>query len=193
VVSRLILQLNKAAVIKGFRRSARLSKGSEVISEKIDAEVESLWRYIRRSVDRILLCLDGLDEEDLNWRPLNNANSLYVLAVHMMGNIEANVVGVLCHEQVNRQREDEFKARGSATGPILQKWNELQETVSAHLAQLPPGALDLGYEHPRRGKVTGRDLLIVIARHAAEHVGHAELTRDLLFTTRGRELPKRDF
>ena len=158
-----------------------------------DKEIESFWRYISSSVDRILLCLDGLDEDDLNWRPLDNANSLYVLATHIMGNIEANILGVLCHEKINRQREDEFKARGSAAGPIQQRWHELQDAISLHLAQLSLDALDREYEHPRRGKITGRDLLIVIARHAAEHLGHAELTRDLLFKARGRELPKRDY
>ena len=111
-----------------------------------DEEIKSLWRYIGRSVDRVLVCLDGLSEDDLNWRPLDSANS-----------------------------------------------RQLQHSVSSHLARLPSGALDQEYEHPRRGRITGRDLLITIARHMAEHVGHAELTRDLLFTARGRELPKRDF
>jgi hypothetical protein len=156
-------------------------------------EIESLWQYIRRSIERILLCLEGLNEEDLNWRPLDNANSLYVLATHMMGNIEANILGVLCHQKVNRHREEEFKAWGDSAGPIIKRWRELQDTISVHLAELPLNALDREYEHPRRGKITGRDLLITITRHAAEHVGHAELTRDLLFTARGRELPKREF
>ncbi len=42
-------------------------------------------------------------------------------------------------------------------------------------------ALDLEREvtHPRRGALTGRDVLIVVARHAVEHLGQAELTRDL--------------
>ena len=34
--------------------------------------------------------------------------------------------------------------------------------------------------HPRRGTITGRDVLIVVARHAAEHWGEAQLTRSLL-------------
>lgn len=177
----------------------QLSKwGSGMNTNKLamvsDKEIKSLWRYIGSSVDRILLCLDGLTEDDLNWRPLDNANSLYVIATHMIGNIEENILGVLCDEKINRQREDEFKAHGSAAGPIQQRWHELQNSISLHLAQLPPGALDQEYEHPRRGRITGRDLLIrVVVRHAAEHVGHAELTRDLLFAARGRELPKRDY
>jgi hypothetical protein len=54
-----------------------------------DKEIESYWRYIRHSIDRIFLCLDRLDETDMNWRPLDNANSLYVLATHIIGNVEA--------------------------------------------------------------------------------------------------------
>jgi uncharacterized damage-inducible protein DinB len=158
-----------------------------------DKEIESLWSYIRRSVDRILACLDGLDEDDLNWRPLDSANSLYVLAVHMMANVEANILGVLCFQNIVRHRDEEFKARGSSVEPVLQRWRDVQERVSLCLMKLSSVDLDREYEHPRRSKITGRDLLITVARHAAEHVGHAELTRDLLYTTRGRELPKREW
>lgn len=159
----------------------------------VDTEIESLWGYIRRSVDRILSCLDGLGEDDLNWRPLENANSLYVLAVHIIANVEANILGVLCLQNIVRHRDEEFKARGSSIEPVLERWRDVQERISSHLAQLSSHDLDREYEHPRRGRVVGRDLLITIARHAAEHVGHAELTRDLLFTARGRALPEREF
>jgi hypothetical protein len=159
----------------------------------LDKEIELFWHYIRHSVDRILACLEGLDEADLNWKPLDNANSLYVLATHTMGNAEANILGVLCHQKINRQRENEFKAHGSSIEPIRQRWNDVQERISSQLAKLSSVDLDKEYTHPRRSGITGRDMLIVVARHAAEHVGHAELTRDLLFTARGRRLPEREF
>jgi hypothetical protein len=158
-----------------------------------DKEIESLWDYIRRSVDRILLCLDGLEGDDLNWRPLESASSLYVLAVHIIANVEANILGVLCSQNIIRHREEEFRARGSSVEPIRQRWLDVQERISSCLGKLSSSDLDQEYEHARRGKITGRDLLITIARHAAEHVGHAELTRDLLFTARGRPLPEREF
>jgi hypothetical protein len=158
-----------------------------------DKEIESYWHYVRRSVDRIILCLDGLDETDINWRPLDNANSLYVLATHIIGNVEANILGVLCLQNINRQRENEFKAYGNSIEPIQQKWHDVQEKISSHLIKMSSKDLDKEYTHPRRGRTTGRDLLIVVARHAAEHVGHAELTRDLLFSARGRKLPDREF
>ncbi|MCB0140064.1 MAG: DUF664 domain-containing protein, partial [Caldilineaceae bacterium] len=37
------------------------------------------------------------------------------------------------------------------------------------------------FTHPRRGQMSGRAILMVVMRHAAEHMGHAELTRDLLY------------
>jgi hypothetical protein len=159
----------------------------------LNKEVESLWNYISRSVARIILCLDGLNEGDLNWKPLDNANSLYVLAIHMMGNVDSNLLGVLCHQNIIRQRENEFSAYGTSSDSVQQKWREIQERITSYLTQLPPNILDQELVHPRRGKITGRDLMITIARHAAEHVGHAELTRDLLFTARGRALPPREF
>jgi hypothetical protein len=159
----------------------------------LDKETESLWGFIKSSVDRIISCLHGLEENDLNLRPLPNANSLYVLTIHTIGNIEANILGVLCHQNINRQREKEFRARGNSVEPVLQRWHDVQESISSHIAKLSSKDLNKEYMHPRRGKITGRDLLITIARHAAEHVGHAELTRDLLFSARGRALPEREF
>ena len=67
-----------------------------------DTEIETLWSFISRSIDRIFSCLEGLDEEDLNWRPLRNANSLYILATHVMANIESNILGVLCGLEILR-------------------------------------------------------------------------------------------
>ncbi|MBI2850421.1 MAG: DinB family protein [Chloroflexi bacterium] len=158
-----------------------------------DKEIDSFWRAIASSVNHLVLCLDGLNKEDLNWRPLDNANSLYVLPNHIMSNMEETILGVLCGQSVKaRQREDDFKVKGSSIESTRQKWQELQQRIGSSLAQLPPGALNKEYVHPRRGKITGRDILIVVTKHAAEHVGQADLTRDLLFAARGRPASQRD-
>ena len=159
----------------------------------MDKEIDSFWRAIVSSVNHMVSCLDGLNEEDLNWKPLDNANSLYVLPNHMMSNMEETILGVLCGQGIkSRQREDDFKVAGSSIEPTKQKWHDLQERMASALAQLPQNALDKEYAHPRRGRITGRDLMIVVTKHAAEHVGQADLTRDLLFAARGRPAPQRD-
>lgn len=37
-------------------------------------EVASFWRFISSSIDRLVGCLEGLNEQELNWRPLATAN-----------------------------------------------------------------------------------------------------------------------
>ena len=145
-------------------------------------ELALYWRKIAGSLDRLLATLDGLDEEQLNWRPpAPNANSLYALATHTLGNAEENLLGVLAGQPVERDREGEFRASGNSTAELRQRWAALRARIREALANLPPGALDRAdYQHPRRGAISGRKVLLIVARHAAEHAGQAELTRDLL-------------
>ena len=143
------------------------------------------WRYIASSLDRLVGCLEDLTEAQLNWRPdAPEANSLYALAVHTLGNAEENLLQTLGGQPVGRDRDGEFAAQGVAPQALAARWAALRAGLSAHLANLPDGALDAAHAHPRRGTITGREILIVVARHAAEHLGQAELTRDLLFAAR---------
>ena len=107
-------------------------------------ETDLFWGFISRSIERIIACLDGLPEDDLNWRPLANANSLYVLANHILGTTEENILGVLCGQPTQRQREAEFTAQGTSVEPLQLKWLDLQKRVKQGLEQLPPGELERG-------------------------------------------------
>jgi len=83
-----------------------------------EQELDSFWGFISRSIERIIACLDGLPADELNWRPLENANSLYVLATHILGTTEENILGVLCGQPVQRKRAEEFAARGTTVEPV---------------------------------------------------------------------------
>ncbi len=157
-------------------------------------EIEVLWSHIVRSQEHLISCLDGLGEDDINWRPLENANSLYILATHMMSNMKETILSILCGQTMSkRHREDDFKVVGTAIEPVRESWNELKKRVDTSLDLLEPDALDKEYMHPRRGKITGREILVVVAKHASEHFGQAELTLDLLRKARGRPLPVHEF
>ena len=148
-------------------------------------ELASFAGFICRSIDRVVACLDGLDAQALNWRPpADGANSLSVLAVHTMANAEENILGTLCGRLGERRREHEFAIRGEAAEALRERWLRLRAQIEATLAGLPLAELDREHQHPRRGPLTGWEILIVVARHAAEHQGQAELTRDLLRTAR---------
>ena len=97
-----------------------------------------------------------------------------------MGNVRHNILNGLCELPVTRDRDAEFTVRGDSAVEIEARWNELKDRISEAIQELPPAELDREKDHPHRGIITGRELLIVVARHAAEHYGQAQLTRDLV-------------
>ena len=147
---------------------------------KSTREIDLYWHNIKNTVDELVACLEGLDSDSLDWSPLDDANSLYVLATHTMGNVRHNLLNGLCGLPVTRDRDAEFMVRGSSAVEIEARWNELKGQISDAIEELPPTELDRKRDRPHRGIITGRELLIVVARHAAEHYGQAQLTRDLV-------------
>ena len=79
-------------------------------------EIDLLWEKIRNTVDELVGFLEGLDGDSLNWRPLDNASSLYVLAVHAMGNSWSNFLNVLCGLSVARPGLARY-SHGGESGP----------------------------------------------------------------------------
>ena len=143
-------------------------------------EVDLFSEKIRNSVDELVGCLEGLDSESLNWRPLDDASSLYVLATQTMGNVRNILLNVLSGLPVTRDRDAAFMVSGGSAVEIEARWNELEEQISDAIEELPTAVLDRERDHPQRGSISGRELLIVVARHAAGHYGQAQLTRDLV-------------
>ncbi len=145
----------------------------------IPQEIDLYWQKICNTVDELVACLEGLDSDALNWKPLDDANSLYVLATHTMGNVRFNCLNVLCDLPITRDRDAEFVASGASSADIVAHWNELKMQISNAIEELPSTELDRERDHANYGIISGRELLIVVARHAAEHYGQAQLTRDL--------------
>lgn len=151
------------------------------------SEALLFWRYIASSLDRLVALLGELSADDLDWLPpAPEANSLYALATHTLGNAEENLLETLGGQPIGRDREAEFLVEGGSAEAITVRWRLLRSRLAECLADLPAGTLDASRLHPRRGTITGRDILIVVARHSAEHLGQAELTRDLLLAERRR-------
>ena len=143
-------------------------------------EIDLYWHKIRDTVDELVGCLEGVSSGDLDWSPLDDANSLYVLTTHTMGNVRHNLLNGLCGLPLSRDRDAEFVVKGGSAVEIEAHWNELKSQISDSIEELPPSELDRERDHPRYGIISGRELLILVATHAAEHYGQAQLTRDLL-------------
>lgn len=131
-------------------------------------------------VERILTCTEGLDEAGINWKPdAPETNSIYVLATHTMGNVRQNTLAVLGGQEDQRDRDAEFVASGDSAADLQRQWAELKPQVEDTLGRLGVADLERVHAHPRRGTITGQQVLMLMATHAAEHAGQAELTRDL--------------
>ena len=89
------------------------------------------------------------------------------------------LLSVLCGIDVDRDRDAEFAATAGSALVIADQWRDLAARITTALDKLTDAALEASRRHPERGVTTGLDVLIVVARHMAEHAGHAELTRDL--------------
>jgi hypothetical protein len=151
------------------------------VSPALRSEVESFQHFIFNTIDSIVGVLDGLSADELNWRPSAPAtNSLYAIASHVLGNAEENLLGTLCRQPYTRNYAGEFTAAAPTPDGLRAHWAELRERVAKSFEALTREDLDGARQHPRRGIITGRDVLIVVARHAAEHWGEAQLTRSLL-------------
>jgi len=143
----------------------------------------SNWSYVVSSVERLLDSLVALDATALNWRPLPTANSRFVLATHLLGNIEETVWGIVCGNSVVRNREAEFQAQAADPAMLQRHWQDLRQKIDEQLATYSAADLAAMRTHPRRGPMSANEILVVVARHAAEHLAHAELTSDLFNAT----------
>jgi hypothetical protein len=151
-------------------------------------ELDSYAAFTIRAVDRTVACLDGLTEREADWQPAPEASSLRMLAVHSMANAEENIVAVFAGEQVRRRRDAEFTTR-DALPEILSRWRGLRKKLGQMLEAASPDELGRPRTHPRRGTLLGREVLLVAATHAAEHMAHAELTRQLISTRSAEPSP----
>lgn len=164
-------------------------------------EAELYNAYIITALDRIFATHDGLSVEELNWRPIDGeTSSLFVLGVHIIGNVRQGVVAVLGEGTDTRVRDLEFSAVAGSLEPehsgwvehhgptpddwandsVVEYWGQLKGELNDVFAGLTEEQLERVYSHPRRGDVNGHELCLIMATHANEHVGHAELTRQLI-------------
>lgn len=140
-----------------------------------------LWPYTVRSIERLIaVALDELDETGRAWRPdAPDANSVLALVNHLISNAEDNLLGTVVGTNVTYDRQADFDSPDTDPAAIRERWARVQAAFEVALPRLDDAHLFTGVTHPRRGTVTRFDVLVVVTRHAAEHLAHAELTRDL--------------
>lgn len=148
-------------------------------------EAAALVRALDGTVSRLMAILSEFDEADRRWRPdLPASNCLAVIAQHVLANVERNVIGTYARRPYVWDRDAEFRLAPDAADPAS-VWRELRRRIDAAVEEAGHEAVDAPRDHPRLGEVPGHAVLIQALRHAAEHLGEAELTRTLLMAARG--------
>lgn len=150
-------------------------------------EIETYSQYIREKITEIHAALGGLTEEVLNRAPdLTGANSPFVIATHTFGNIRAWVLGIVCGQDLSRDRPAEFSSRGSYEELGIAAC-KLSGEVETALQGLDPQTLDdqfvpsralWGEGEPR--EITRRAGLVHVLEHAGINLGHIHMTIGML-------------
>ncbi len=136
-------------------------------------------------VERILAAADGLSSDQLDAAPWDDSSTIFVLATHAISATEWNLVEVLAEQQVDRSRQAEFDSRAAAFDDpqmlLAERWAGAKAAIESALAGLSDDAWDGLHYHMFMDKhLSGHALVVRALAHTAEHVGHAEMTRQWL-------------
>ena len=142
-------------------------------------EVQTYRNALREARQEILKTLDGLTPDALNWHPLpDETNSLYALAVHLLGAERRWVHHEVGQRKIERDREAEFRARGEDIAALRSLYDAVareSEEILARLVESDLGAL--------RGAAPDahsvRWCILHIIEHYSEHLGQMRLTRQM--------------
>ena len=146
----------------------------------VSTEVATIWHYLRQTIERMSDIAADVSTQELHWNPpAPDANSIAVLLVHTMANIEENVLSVVAGEPMNRDRDAEFVENDLAGTDLVERMADLTGRLEAFLVGLEDDRLDVVLNHPRRDEISARSILLQATTHGREHLGHVELTRDL--------------
>jgi Protein of unknown function (DUF664). len=153
----------------------------------MNPEIDTYSRYIREKIAQIHTALRDLSEDQLNRAPdLPGANSAYVIATHTFGNMRAWVLGIICGQDLRRDRPAEFASRGTYQ-ELSKVACELSGEIAAAPQELDPATL--GHRFVPAQELWGegdpvelerRGCLAHVLEHAGIHLGHIQMTVELL-------------
>jgi uncharacterized damage-inducible protein DinB len=139
----------------------------------LDATLLHLTR-VRLTQDypgQINACLDVLSDDELWWRPNEQANAVANLVVHLSWSNRYYLEQVIAGRDIGRNREREFTARDGFAKPKLREtWQHSQRVVEEVLNGLQPAQMMTTTD--RSGKVTTYgQVLLHVTHHNAAHMG----------------------
>jgi len=152
-------------------------------------EAAQIALVIERIAGEIMAKIAVLSDEQLNQRlPVPDANTLFAIATHAVGMGEFWVLTLVGDHPSNRNRSAEFVAAGEGR-TLIERYQQWIADTHALLDALPSATMERVVEPPfqfrstgglQDGPLTVRDCLLHVVKHTATHLGHIQLTADLL-------------
>lgn len=144
---------------------------------------------LRTLVDGIFDQLDGVPDDDLvTWLPrdgMRDVNTFFALATHTVGAGEFWILEAAGGRPVDRNRAEEFRARGTLADlrARYERWLEATEAVFATLDDERLASIYERPADPARGLSAARrtraECIAHALEHTAVHLGHLQLQRQL--------------
>jgi uncharacterized damage-inducible protein DinB len=146
--------------------------------------------YLNRLDDAhkaILDAVEGLPVDALDWSPAEGVNSITVLVAHLTGAERFWIGDVAMGEYKERNRADEFKAKGLTAAELKARVEEVGAYAHGAVERLT--VAQLGDARTSRNApdepVTVGWALVHALTHASTHAGHIQLMRDWWRTRSG--------
>ena len=124
--------------------------------------------------------IDGLPQEALDWTPGTEMNSLCVIVVHVAGSVRYWIGDILAKEDSNRDRAAEFLTRGIDLAVLNDRLDGSLTYMKRVIGELALEDLEAICVLPQDGReVTKGWIIFHVLEHVANHLGHANITRQL--------------
>ena len=150
--------------------------------DRMGISVDELVSYVERTVDQMADIVGDLGDDLANRRPaVPGANSPYAILRHCLGVMEFWGGQVVAGRAVQRDRDAEFRASGPVAA-LIAAAQDGKASFRADAARADPGAPPRGM-HPDPRELETRSqgsALLHVLEEVTQHLGHMELTRDML-------------
>jgi hypothetical protein len=142
-----------------------------------------LW-FAELALEQMTRIVDELGDELANTRPpLPGANSPYAILMHCLGLMEYWAGATVAGRSIERDRDAEFVASGDVA-TLCQRAEEARNRLRRDLSGLDPlatpGSVRPDPAEPVPYSETKGAVLLHILEELFQHLGHMEITRDML-------------
>lgn len=151
------------------------------------AKDDYLW-FVDAALEAMINIVVALGDDDANARPdLPGANSPYVILTHCLGVMEEWGGRMVAGRPITRDRPAEFTASGPVDD-LVDRARAARRQLGVDLAELdadaPPRSAPQGDTIDRPYGRTQGGVAMHIYEELSQHLGHMELTRDIIVAGR---------